>query len=75
MDPAEIQTLPSDLPNPEVIFTQQQTRHEVRDAINALPSAQREAIALFYLRGIHKRKSRSFGCVGRNRWETTLRCP
>ena len=74
MDPAEIQTLPSDLPNPEVIFTQQQTRHEVRDAINALPSAQREAIALFYLEGYSQKEISKFlgvsvGTVGKRLYD------
>lgn len=74
MDPAEIQTLPSDLPNPEVLFTQQQTRHEVRDAINALPSAQREAIALFYLEGYSQKEIAKFlgvsvGTVGKRLYD------
>ncbi len=60
LDPDIIQALPSDWPDPALLFERGQERQGVREAIAALPSAQREATLLFYIEGYSQKEIAAF---------------
>jgi len=60
LDLGIIQAMPSDWPDPAVLFERGQERQSVRDAIAALPSAQREATLLFYIEGYSQKEIAAF---------------
>lgn len=60
LDPDIIQAMPSDWPDPALLFERGQERQSVREAIAALPSAQREATLLFYIEGYSQKEIAAF---------------
>ncbi|NKB69288.1 MAG: sigma-70 family RNA polymerase sigma factor [Candidatus Latescibacteria bacterium] len=56
LEPDKIQALPSDLPDPEILWFRRRQGQSLRASIAALPPKQREALVLFHLQGYSQRQ-------------------